>query len=491
MTGVFKVPMLDPDSPDLWVENVRDALDGSGMGAVFVAADCRDRTEVPVRVRLQVEAIDQWKMEFAWPHIRRSLNSVPSLFARSGRCKFPDVEGLIRVVLDSIQKRSQGVETRLRDEIGAANLADYQSLASYIADLEGKFSKLAGHGITITQSEQRYLLLRGLTADYNGVRASILGYRDRNNNPADLATAISMLEEYEDNVLASTTVTRTLSNNREITLTTMTTKPSTLMQKGGGSGVCFYFSKRGHCRRGESCRFRHVERVKLGGDGQELYTQRPRMPGVRDSRSNRPRGGGGNNRQKAGTCRNCGNEGHWARDCIRPKKDKVNTTIAEDLQGVDPVVADDWSRATKDYVGHGLGMSVYYKHEKWLVDSASTCMVANEDFRELYNVRPADVTITVGGDNQLVCNRVGNLRVQTEIGPVDLHAVRIVPGFGVNILSGPCLEQGMGMTLSSDGRTWWARRRGKVVLKGSADAAGLYWVTLTRVQQWKIHGRGA
>ena len=60
------------------------------------------------------------------------------------------------------------------------------------------------------------------------------------------------------------------------------------------------------------------------------------------------------------------------------------------------------------------------------MDSASTCMVANEDFRELYNVRPADVTITVGGDNQLVCNRVGNLRVQTEIGPIDLGLYRVL-----------------------------------------------------------------
>ena len=183
LTGIFKIPMLDSDSPDLWVENVRDALDGSGMGAVFVAADCRDRTEVPVRVRLRVEAIDRWKLEFVWPIVRRSLNSVPSIFKRSGRCKFPDVEGLIRTVLDLIQKRSQGVETRLRDEIGAANLADYTSLASYIADIEGKFSKLAAHGVTVTQSEQRYLLLRGLTADYNGVRASILGFRDRTTNP--------------------------------------------------------------------------------------------------------------------------------------------------------------------------------------------------------------------------------------------------------------------------------------------------------------------
>ena len=143
------------------------------------------------------------------------------MFARSGRCKFPDLEGLIRTVLDAIQKRSQGVETRIRDEIGAANLADYPSLRAYIGDLESKFSKLAAHGVRMTESEQRYLLLRGLTADYNSIRASILAFRDRSNNRADLATTIAMLEDYEDNVLASTTVTRTLTNDREITLTTI------------------------------------------------------------------------------------------------------------------------------------------------------------------------------------------------------------------------------------------------------------------------------
>ena len=71
MSSIFKVPMLDPESPDLWVENVRDSLDASGMSAVFVAADCRNRIEVPGRVCLEVEAIDRWKMEFAWSHVRR------------------------------------------------------------------------------------------------------------------------------------------------------------------------------------------------------------------------------------------------------------------------------------------------------------------------------------------------------------------------------------------------------------------------------------
>ena len=105
-------------------------------------------------------------------------------------------------------------------------------------------------------------------------------------------------------------------------------------------------------------------------------------------------------------------------------------------------------------MGYGLRMDISYKPDKWLVDSASTCMVANENFLEFFDVRPADVTITVGGDNQLTCRRVGDLRVETKVGLIDFQAVRIVPGFGVNILSGPCLEQKMGMTLASDGKTW-------------------------------------
>jgi hypothetical protein len=38
-----------------------------------------------------------------------------------------------------------------------------------------------------------------------------------------------------------------------------------------------------------------------------------------------------------------------------------------------------------------------YLQDKWLVDSASTCLVANEHFREFLNVGPAVVAIAVGG----------------------------------------------------------------------------------------------
>ena len=142
LNGTFRIPNLDPDSPDLWVENVRDALYSSGMAAVFLAADCRIKLDVPVRLRNEVDSIESWKLAFAWTALRRSLNGVPTIFARSQRCRFADVESLVRSVLDVIQKRSQGIESRLREECNAANMADYPSLLSYVADLETKFNKL-------------------------------------------------------------------------------------------------------------------------------------------------------------------------------------------------------------------------------------------------------------------------------------------------------------------------------------------------------------
>ena len=213
---------------------------------------------------------------------------------------------MIRSVLDVIQKRSQGVETRLRDEVNGMNLADYPSLAAYIADLEARYSKLAAHGVFITDSEQRYVLLRGLTANYDNIKSSVLSYRDRQGNKADMAMAIYLLEDYEDNQAASTSRDRPSALNREVTMATFT--PSLDKEK-----VCFYFSKRG--RRGTSCNLRHVERAT-------------RSDSQRQPQSNRGRT---SNRPKRGACWKCGLDGHWGKECTAPKRDRANIVISEDL----------------------------------------------------------------------------------------------------------------------------------------------------------------
>lgn len=80
-------------------------------------------------------------------------------------------------------------------------MADYPSLKAYISDMESKFHRMVSNGIVMTDREQRHLLLRGLTPEYNGVKASILTFRNRFNKPAELADAISILEDYADNTL--------------------------------------------------------------------------------------------------------------------------------------------------------------------------------------------------------------------------------------------------------------------------------------------------
>ena len=356
------------------------------------------------------------------------------------------------------------------DEVSAANLVDYPSLASCIADMELRYSKLAGHGVLMTDGEQRYHLLKGLTSNYESIKASILSHRDCYGNRADFSMAVSLLEDYEDNTLAISNPTRATGNNREVAMVSIGSKPTSGGEKEGGS--CFFYARHGHCRRGKTCRFRHVDRA---APPHQHFRKRTSENDY--SPTNQRGRGGSNKRQQKGACRNCGGEGHWARECRKPKQDSAN------------VVADeDWNRSTREFVGHGQGFKMPYLQEKWLVDSASTCLVANEHFKEFFNVVPAAVTITVGGDHRLQCTKVGDLSIATGDGSLTLQKVRIVPGFGVNILSGPYLEKKMGLTLSSDGQTWWAKRRGRQVLKGVADGTGLYWVTMNRLVPNHRHG---
>ena len=432
LTSTFKIPSFNPEAPEMWIESVSDGLYSVGMSAVFQAADCRDKDEVPVRVRNAVELIPPWKQAFVWTAIRRSLQTVPAVHNRTQRGSKGNVEVLIRSVLDYVQKRSQGLDSRLRDEVAATTMADYPSLRAYISDMESKFHRMVSNGIVMTDREQRHLLLRGLTPEYNGVKASILTFRNRFNKPAELADAISI---YADNTIS---VTRTI-NNREVTLTTVGGQFGD-QPRGDNGAVCFNFSKKGNCRRGRGCKFRHVERPtsKQVSHAQGGQQKRQKVPSEHYRRSNTQQGKRAGKAQKTGACHNCGKQGHWARECRAPKVERNNMT-------------SDWASTTFDFVRAGNIQGLDYIPDRWLVDSASTCLVANECFPEFFNLRAADISIRVGGGSDLPCSRIGDLWVKGVSTPILLVGVRIVPGFGVNILSGPYLEQKLGMALSSNG----------------------------------------
>ena len=76
----------------------------------------------------------------------------------------------------------------------------------------------------------------------------------------------------------------------------------------------------------------------------------------------------------------------------------------------------------------------------------------------------------------------GEAMIYLAKGSAMLSGVSIVPGFGVNILSGPCLERKHKLSLSSNGRSWQAKDRNRLtMIQGPADDGGLYWARLTRL----------
>ena len=97
---------------------------------------------------------------------------------------------------------------------------------------------------------------------------------------------------------------------------------------GEQNGICFHFAKRGHCRRGKACKFRHVERPTQAMVRQKHQKDRQnrKVPPGHYRRLNAQQGKGAGNAQKTGACHNCGKRGHWARDCRAPKVERANVT---------------------------------------------------------------------------------------------------------------------------------------------------------------------
>lgn len=164
-----------------------------------------------------------------------------------------------------------------------------------------------------------------------------------------------------------------------------------------------------------------------------------------------------------GDCFYCGKRGHKKFECKKKKADeagkhrsnrrdrthltredeKSNAEPAEDVfvDSVTYVAAEAVPNAGKDNAGlRGTSLGTDGRH--WIimaVDGASTCGVVESD-TGCRDVRPADVWIKTGGNgkpNFVHCTKIGKLPLDTIVDGrrVEMQVpVRIVPGFGCNIL---------------------------------------------------------
>jgi transposase InsO family protein len=118
----------------------------------------------------------------------------------------------------------------------------------------------------------------------------------------------------------------------------------------------------------------------------------------------------------------------------------------------------------------------------WILDGGASCSIVCSP-EHCSNVRPADITIHVGGGKKLHCTSIGDLHLKREllggtISTIRISDVRIVPRFGVNILAEhPFLKKGCNVSKSSEnGKTICTIRSaaGDIVLRSVMSPGKLF-----------------
>ena len=133
--------------------------------------------------------------------------------------------------------------------------------------------------------------------------------------------------------------------------------------------------------------------------------------------------------------------GHTVDKCFKKQRDeeekkpKAVSFATKESEIPDETPIADYALATTEKV---LTTSAATTNStKFLLDSASTCHIVT-DASWCQNVRHTNITITVGNGNKIKCHIIGDIVLRLTNGlTLKLVDVRIVPTFGLNILSWP------------------------------------------------------
>jgi hypothetical protein len=269
--------------------------------------------------------------------------------------------------------------------------------------------------------------------------------------------------------------------------------------------VCRQFA-RGHCPRGNTCKYKHV--ALPGGNASH---------GSHGNHGGNKNGGGHNKgaqrsagKKFEGDCRFCGKKGHKESDCYAKKRDQAgkDSSHKTDDAKTDGNASHTTTDGNKDAPATWIDGFAYsfvpdvqeitlamrkalkeVAHTDngllLVLDGASTIGVV-EDETLCVDIQDVNLFVKVGGNGKphlVVCKKIGILPIDTTTDGRRIRVnlpVRIIPGFGVNIIPECHFLQHIGYSVNKTGNhVEIMAPDGKAVLRGEAlkyDSSWLFYI---------------
>ena len=402
--------------------NPRDAA----RDAAAAIADEEDEAQAISPVSARADDISEEDRRAAWGAITSSLSNRYLLETR--KTKLGEVEELLRSLRGRFYRDSTVTKEALKKKLRDSHLENFNSLDAFLDDFDITVSRLEELGIDYDEDEQRSLIFKGLTPEYE----PIVTHFNLQERPSSTAFVINKLRDYEAQHLSTQKKQRTnehaysTSSNRDNTNTV--------------SRVPCRDHIKGKCRRGNRCRFLHI--------------QRPNSPNSNNSQGQRP------------TCKHCNKQGHTEDKCwkkhphLRPNNTNTNqqnrnnqvrfTTqnsyniLAEPEHNDTPQepIMPEFSYVTEVKIPEEVyNTTENTSNNVWLLDGGSTCAITY-DRDNCTNIRKSNAVITVGGGHKFISKEIGQHRftVATTRGlrTFNVDNIRICPEFKRNILPEIC-----------------------------------------------------
>ena len=435
-------PVLTKNNFDAWEQATLNYLYAKGWEAMYAtsfvnpkdaaadaaaaAADTDDDESKTEAISARADNIAESDRRSAWGAITSSLSNRFLLETR--KIKLGEVEDLLRALRGRFYRDSTVTKEHLKTKLRDIHLENHKSLDSFLDTFDVLVSRLEELGVDFDADEQRSMLFKGLTPEYQ----PIINHFNLQEKAPSTAFIINKLRDYEAANLPHG------RNNRGSEQSYGTVSISNGSSGGSSkSNVPCRDHTRGKCRRGNRCRFLHVQRPNSNSSS---------------TSNNRPH------------CSHCNKQGHVADKCwllhpnLRPSSNNANKQVkfadhnnfhvlsdssenSQD-QANEPASHTEFAYICNDTVpAESYAASDQTPRNVWLFDGGSTCAITY-DRSNCTNIRPSKAIITVGGGHQFESHEVGLRRfvVETSKGlrSFSVDNIRICPEFKKNILPEAC-----------------------------------------------------